>query len=219
MTKIKAVVFDFDGTLLNTFEHIVQAFELVLPQYGVKPDREAIRAVVGMTLLDCYKTLVPEGDHEAMRRLHHEAQQTPEMYELIKVYDNLRETIEELRLEGLKIAVWTNRGRESVDLIFDHTGITDLFDIVLTPSEVKNPKPDPEGLNLLAQKLSIPTSEMVMVGDMNIDVQAGQSADVAATIAMTHGFGTVEELKAAKPSFIIDSFYELIPVIKKIGAK
>jgi beta-phosphoglucomutase-like phosphatase (HAD superfamily) len=46
-SRIKAVVFDLDGTILDTFEHIVQAFELVLPQFGVRKDREAIRGVIG----------------------------------------------------------------------------------------------------------------------------------------------------------------------------
>ncbi|MDB5183258.1 MAG: family hydrolase [Candidatus Saccharibacteria bacterium] len=217
--KLKAVVFDFDGTLLNTFEHIVRAFEVVLPKYGVKPDREAIRRVIGMTLIDCYKTLVPNGDHEAMKKLHHETQQTPEMYELILAYDNLRETLETLREQGIKLAVQTNRGRKSVDLIFAHIGLADLFDYVMTADEIDNPKPDPKGLIFIAKEFSIKTSEMVMVGDMPIDVKTGQNAGVAAIIGMTHGFGTRAELESAGASYILDSFAGLPSVITRLQEK
>jgi HAD superfamily hydrolase (TIGR01549 family) len=217
--KLKAVVFDFDGTLLNTFEHIVRAFEVVLPKHGVKPDREAIRKIVGMTLMDCYKNLVPNGDHEAMYRLHHETQQTPEMYSLIVAYDNLRETLEKLQDQDLKIAVLTNRGRKSADLILAYTGIADLFDFVVTADEVDSPKPDPKGLNFIAKEFSINSSEMVMVGDMPLDVKTGQNARVKATIVLTHGFGTRAELKSAGADYILDSFLELPSVITKLQEK
>jgi HAD superfamily hydrolase (TIGR01549 family) len=217
MSDIELVVFDIDGTMLNTFEHIVQAFEVVLPQHNVKPDREAIRQVIGLTLIDCYKVLVPGGNHEAMRELHHETQQTPEMYALITAYDGLRETLELLEQKGVKRAVQTNRSRQSVDLIFDHVGIGALFDFILTPDEVSKPKPNPEGIQLISKQLEVPLNSMVMVGDTHIDILTGINGRVAGTIGLTHGFGTREELEKAGASQIIDSFTELPTALNKIG--
>lgn len=208
MAEVKTAVFDVDGTLINTFEHIVQAFEVVLPRHDVEPDRENIRKVIGMTLIDCYRHLVPEGDHEAMAELHHETQQTPEMYELIVMYDGLRETLELMRSGGVQTAVQTNRSRRSVDLIFNHLGMTDLFDCVVTPNEVAKPKPDPEGIVLISSKLGVSPEQTVMVGDTPTDVLTGKNAGCAATFALTHGFGTRQELELAKPDYIADSFRE-----------
>lgn len=216
MPKIQAVVFDVDGTLLNTFEHIIQAFEVVLPQHGVKPDREAIRTVIGKTLIDCYRTLVPQGDHEAMKSLHHETQQTPEMYALIVAYDDLRKTLEEIRAKGIKTAVLTNRSRVSIDLIFEHIGIADLFDIIVTFDDVQAPKPDTRGLEYIASGLKVSTPSIVIVGDTHIDTETGKRGGVAATIGITHGFGTREELEAAGTGYLIDSFAELSEIIDRI---
>lgn len=217
MSKIKAVVFDVDGTLLNTFEHIVQAFEVVLPEHGVAPDREAIRLVIGKTLVDCYKALVPEGDHDAMAKLHHETQQTPEMYGLIVAYAGLRETLQELKGSGIKNAVQTNRSKHSINLIFDHVGIHDLFDIIVTPQDVTHPKPDTEGISLIAKQLGVAPGNMVMVGDTPIDVITGKNAGVAKTIGLTHGFGSKEELQKSGADHIVDNLSAIRPIIDKLG--
>lgn len=214
MAKIEAVVFDVDGTIINTFEHIVQSFEVVLPQHGVTPDREQIRAVIGLTLIDCYKALAPDGDHEAMRALHHETQQTPEMYALITEYEGLREACDELARKGIKKAVQTNRSRTSIDLIFGHLGILDLFDLAITPDEVSSPKPDPEGIYLIAKEFHTAPDRMVIIGDTAIDVYTGKNAGMAATIAVTHGFGDRASLSDA--SYKIDSLLELPEVLESM---
>jgi len=214
MTKIKLVVFDVDGTMLNTFEHIVRAFEVVLPQHNVKADREVIRKVIGKTLIDCYKELAPNADHEAMTKLHHDTQQTKEMYDLIAAYDGLRESLEGLHSIGVKTAIQTNRSRESIDLIFDHVGISGLFDEIVTPDSVMHPKPDPEGLLIISKRLSISPDSVVMVGDTPIDILAGKNAGTI-TIGVTHGFGTREELKVSNPDHIVDSLSEVERVIKE----
>jgi len=215
MSKIKGVVFDVDGTLLNTFEHIVQAFEVVLPEHGAVADREAIRRVIGMTLIDCYKTLVPKGNHEAMRAKHHEVQQTPEMYALIVAYDGLHEALDELKGAGIKTAIQTNRSRESIDLIFDHIGITGLFGTIITPEDVDEPKPNSAGINLIALRSKIEPADMMMVGDTAIDIKTAQAAGMRGSVGVTHGFGTRAELEAAGATVIIDGFKELAKAINE----
>ena len=214
MSKIECAVFDVDGTLLNTFEHIVQAFEIVLPGFGVSPDRENIRKVIGKKLLDCYKDLVPEGDHDAMARAHHEAQQTPEMYDLITIYDGLRESCEELEATGVKTAIQTNRGRESIDLIFNHLQISDVFDTIVTPEDVQEPKPADDGIQVISRRLQISPSQMVMIGDTPIDVQTAMNAGMAGSIGILHGFGTEQELKDAGATVLIDGLDKLPEAVR-----
>lgn len=216
MSKIEAVVFDVDGTLLDTFEHIVRAFEKVLPSHGVEPDRELIRAVVGKTLVECYEILSPTVDAKLAASQHHEIQQTPEMYDLIVAYDSLRETLDELNLLGIKRAVVTNRSQPSLGLIFDHVGIAGDFEAMITPSELTKPKPDPEGVLSAAERFGVLAGSMIMVGDTHIDVRTGKNAKVRATVGVTHGFGTREELESAGADYIIDSLAELPGIIRTI---
>lgn len=210
---IKAVVFDTDGTLLDTFEHIVQTFEHVLPQANVEPHREDIRKVIGQTLIECYESLAPGHNAADLARVHHEYQQSEEMYQLIVAYEGLHEALEKLKKGGVGCAVVSNRGKESLDLIFDYTGLADFFDIVISGTDVERPKPDPVAMQGVIDYFSINPSEIAMVGDTPIDIMFGKNAKVGTTIAMTHGFATYKELNDAGPDYILDSFMQLPKVI------
>lgn len=213
MSSIEGVVFDVDGTLIDTFEHIVQAFEIVLPEHGATADRQAIAAVIGQTLQQCYESLHPQGDHAAMAARHHEVQQTPDMYALITVHEGLSEALYGLEQHGIARAVLTNRSRHSIDLIFSHLGIRDDFEVIVTPQDVTEPKPDPEGLLVVASKLNIAVSQLAMVGDTAIDVTTGKNAQAGKTIGLTHGFGSKESIKQAGADVIIDGFSRLLPAL------
>ncbi len=209
MNRIEGVVFDVDGTIIDTFEHIVRAFEVVLPEYGALADREAIAAVIGRTLRQCYEVLHPSGDHDVMAARHHEVQQAPNMYDLITIYDGFTDVLDTLADASIKSAVLTNRSRISLDLIFSHLGIQDKFDVVVTPQDVTTPKPDPEGLLLVSKKLKLPPASLAIVGDTEIDILAGKKAGVAMTVGVTHGFGSRKSITAAGADKIIDHFDDL----------
>lgn len=213
-SRIKAVVFDLDGTILDTFEHIVQAFELVLPQFGVRKDREAIRGVIGKTLHECYGVFLPETLVADAAKLHHQTQQSPEMYELITAYDGLHDCLNELIVQGYKVAVLTNRSRRSVDLIFSHMSLENVFDVVVTTDESPAPKPDPQGVQAISKKLSLQPEELVMIGDTAIDVKTAKNAGMAASIGVTHGFGLKSELETAGADYVIPSLSVLPNIIK-----
>ncbi|QQS69052.1 HAD family hydrolase [Candidatus Saccharibacteria bacterium] len=214
---IKAVIFDLDGTVIDTFEHIVQAFELVLPKFGVQKTREDIRAVIGKTLEECYREFLPEAVAYSAAELHHETQQSPEMYELITVYESLRQVVDALHEQQRKAAVLTNRSRRSVDLIFAHTGLADTFDAVVTVDESGAPKPDSAGIYILGKRLGIEASAMVMVGDTAIDVVTAEHAGMAGSVGLTHGFGLRRELEEAGADYVIDSLAELPGVVERLN--
>lgn len=214
MTKIKAVCFDFDGTLVNTFEHIVQAFEKVLIENNLEPDREVIRALVGKTLEECYKILLPDVEASVPMARHHELQQTSEMYELIVLYDGIMDTLDALHAQDIKCAVVTNRTQPSLGLILDHTGLAEKFDLFVGPEHVSHNKPHPEPLEFAAKKLGVSAHEIIMVGDTHIDVAASKAAG-ATCVGLTHGFGTRAELEEAGADYVIDNVEELIPIVIK----
>lgn len=82
----------------------------------------------------------------------------------------------------------TNRGRESVDLIFEHIGITDTFDAVVTIDESHDPKPGIGGVQLIAKELGVAVGNLIMVGDTSIDMETAGWAGMKASIGLTHGF-------------------------------
>lgn len=209
MPQIRAVVFDLDGTLLNTLEHIVQAFEKVAAEHGQKVSRDKILAIIGPPLVDCYRLLLPEHDSSTSADRHHSIQQTDEFMELIQEYSDLHMLLDALKAKGLKIAIFTNRWRRGVDLIFGKLGLGDEFDLIITPESVKKGKPDPEGLCIIAKKLNLDGKDIAMVGDMIVDIEAGKAAGAGMTVGITHGFGSREQLEEAGADYVVDSLTEL----------
>lgn len=213
--KIAAVVFDLDGTLLDTMEYIVHAFERVITEHGGEPDREKIIAAIGPPLVDCYEELLPTHDAKRASDRHHALQQTDEFLELIDEYADVRKVVDGLHEVGVKVAIFTNRRREGVKTCFQKLKLDVEFDAIITPDDIATGKPDPEGLFLIAKLLNISTSVMAMVGDMEVDIETGKRAKVAKTIGITHGFRSREHLREAGADSIVGSLQEVLNVIQK----
>jgi pyrophosphatase PpaX len=215
MKGIDVFAFDVDGTMLDTYEHIVKAFEYTLDEHKISSSRDLIRSVIGMTLHQCYEALAPEHtNHDLLAETHHNVQQSQEMYELITVYDGLVSVLDVIHQKDKKAVVVTNRSRGSLKLIFDHVGLSDKFDYIVTKDDVTHPKPDPEGIWLVARELGVDKNKIAMIGDTSIDITAGKNANAGMTIAMSHGFGSEEELRTSEPDIILDSFKELEELIR-----
>lgn len=208
---IKAVVFDVDGTLLDTREYIAQAFEYALTKHGLPlPSREEIRAQVGPPLADCYRALAPGASIESLCEAHRAFQK--EHYDVISTYPGTHELLQKLREKNIKIGLASTR---SVTLIpsVEHAGIAPLVDCIVDGSAVKKNKPDPEALFVVLNSFSIAPKFSAMVGDTHVDIEAGKNAGVARTFGITHGFGTRESLVAAQADHVIDTLSELETLI------
>jgi phosphoglycolate phosphatase len=84
---------------------------------------------------------------------------------------------------------------------------------------VKRGKPHPEGLDRLLERLSVKPDQTIMVGDAAPDIQAGRAAGAAATIGVTHGFGTRTELQSASADYLLDSLAGLPELVAAISAQ
>lgn len=204
---IKAVIFDVDGTLLDTREFIFQAYEDTLSRHGHSaPPRELISKYIGLSLQDCYRAFAPEGNIKILCEDHHDFQL--EKLHLIKPYAGLRETLNTLKESGLKLGLYSSRKGTLVPSL-EHIGIRDYFEVVVQGDEVENHKPHPEGVITAANGLAVNYSDAVMIGDTIYDIQAGKAANVALTIGITHGFGTLADLESASPDHIVGSLVEV----------
>lgn len=207
--KLRAIVFDVDGMLLDTREFIFQAYEHTLARFGhATPARAAMSKQIGKSLETCYLTFAPDGNIEALCAAHDAFQNTPEMIGLITAYPGVPEMLRELRTAGLKLAVFSSRKLTLMSSL-EQAGIADFFEIVVQGDEVTHHKPHPEGLFKAFAGLEVKPERAAMIGDATVDILAGKAANVALTIGITHGFGTREELQAAQPDYIVDNVAEL----------
>ncbi len=208
---IKAVLFDVDGTLLDTTEFIMGAFEHTLKTHGVPAvARHEIAKLVGGPILKIYKTLVPDKPPEELFETH--ASHQMEHLHTIKVYPQVLETLKKLKKHTLKIGAITNRTGRNARKSLEITGLMPFIDYLLTKDDVQNHKPHPEPILKALAHFKIKPSEAIMIGDATPDIEAGKNANVK-TIGVTYGFGK-DIIKDAKPDYLVDSFEEILPIIK-----
>lgn len=188
MNDVRAVLFDVDGTLLDTREYIFRAFEHSLGVHGFPiPARSGISRVIGSPILDCYRALTGSGedDIERLAASHREFQFAH--FELSVPFPNVSETLARLKERGLKLGAVTNRFSQSVIPTLSSAGLTHFFDTLVCLDQVERPKPDPMHLLKALASLDEQPPNAVMVGDSPIDIEAGKNAGTK-TVFVTYGF-------------------------------
>lgn len=215
--KLHVALLDVDGTLLDTREYLMQAFEHTIATHGYEvPSREGIARFIGRSLRDCYEGLLPGVPFGPLKNTHAAFQETA--MELVTSYDNARDSLELLRNNGWQLGVFSSRYGNLIPTL-DQAGLAHMFDVIIDGKQVTRHKPDPEGIFLALGRLSATPEQTVMIGDAPVDIQAGKAAEVGMTIAITHGFGTREDLLAVGPDFLVDSLAEIPPILLGTSVK
>lgn len=214
MQNIKLIIFDLDGTLVDAYAAINSSFNYVLRKLGLKPQRaDTIRRSVGWGDRNLLKPYVPGKDLRralSLYRKHHR-------YSLLKhahLYPHVGSLLRHLKAEGYKLAVASNRPTEFSLILLRHLRLMDLFDYVLCADKLKSGKPYPEILNKIIQRFGFKKSQVLYVGDMAIDAQAGRRARVN-TVIVSGGSSSNLEIKREKPFRVISSIGKFAGLLKR----
>ena len=194
----KLIVFDLDGTLLNTLLDLTEAVNhaLALFNYPLRTD-EQIRKAIGDGVKMLIQRSVPDGENnpnkeEVLKEFRKYYQAHYNVH--TKRYDGMLEALNELKALGFTLAVVTNKiDPISKDLMnYYYKGI---FSYVLGDTPMFERKPNPKGLEFVINKLGFTKEETAYVGDTNVDYQLAKNAKVD-ILLVTYGFRSEEELKS-----------------------
>ena len=212
----KLIIFDFDGTLGDTRQNIIITMQRTMRMVGlpVKSDAECA-ATIGLTLEDGFKSLYPDMDKQmadrcvdAYRDIFMES-----VEELIpQLFPGVADTLARLDAMGIKMSVASSRQSQSLLLFLEHMGVLGYFPYVLGADNVLKHKPDPEPVLKTLRELDYAPSDVIVVGDMPVDVAMAHGADVRA-IAVTFGNATREELVESGADYIIDDFTKILDIV------
>lgn len=184
---LKLIVFDVDGTLVDTDEVILATWKELIRRYKPKDyflDDSIIKTFSGPPLNESLKRVFPELDQEFIAKEYNNV--TPKFYkENIKTFPNVREVLIKLKNDGYKLAILTSKDSNMTKYTLELAKIDiNLFDEIVTSSDVKKLKPNPDGLIKIFNSLNVTNDEAINVGDTEFDYYCGINANVK-TIMMT----------------------------------
>jgi phosphoglycolate phosphatase-like HAD superfamily hydrolase len=179
----RAVVFDLDGTLLDSLPLVLRAFSHALTPFGGRPTMETF-AHLGGPPEKIFPSLIPDASHvpAAMIRLN---EFTRENHHLIAPFAGALALLSELKAREVRLAIWTGRDRASTDSLLLSNSMTPFFDVVVCGDDLPTHKPDPAGLIEILSQLSLKPADALYMGDADVDVLGGVGARVD-TILINH---------------------------------
>jgi len=207
--SIKGIIFDLDGTLIDSYQAIYISFEFAYKNMGLQAlPFDEVKRVVGYGLRNIFRHLL--GEERMLEALRLFRQKYEEVYrQNTHFLPGGRELLEALYCRGIKLAVATNKlGRLSRE-IFQHFEIENLFTVIVGDEDVSHNKPHPEMLFYAIEKMGLQNEDVIFVGDSLIDVQTGKNAGVRVFVIPT-GVSRREELEKAQPSVILDKPTDLL---------
>ena len=214
MSKIKAVLFDFDGTIMDTNTIILKSwqhtFNTVL---GRDPDFELIKQTFGEPLDETMKKLFPDRDTHEMVETYRNYQR--HIYrEDITMFPGTKEVIEELKRRGYQVAIVTSRLWSSTTQGLYKFDIAHMFDAVVSAEDTTIHKPDPTPILLCLDKLGIEPDEALMVGDSKFDILCARNAGVESCLVSWTITVDDELRRELAPEYYITEASQLLDIVE-----
>ena len=207
--RFRLVVFDWDGTLIDSTAAIVHALRASALDLGLPvPSRERASHVIGLGLFEAIGIAVPGIEREQLpefvvRYRHHYFAVDGRL----EPFDGVSPLLGELVDSGAWLAVATGKSRAGLDRALEQTGFARHF-LTTRCADEGAPKPDPWMLRDICEELGVEAGRAVMIGDTSHDLRMARAAGASA-VAVTYGAHPLEELQACEPSACVDSVAQL----------
>lgn len=215
---IRAVLFDFDGTLADTTGLIMDCYRHTMRAHlgEVPPDEEWLRGFG--TPLEVQIARFARSAEEAGRMLEtYREHQLLHYAALLRPFAGAVETVAELERRGFGLAIVTSRHRESTLRGMDLCGLVRHFPVIVTPEDVSSPKPHPEPVLVALERLGVDAAEAVFVGDSPHDVAAGRAAGTRTAGALWGPFPRAA-LEAEGPDWLLEAPGKVLRVVENGSA-
>jgi pyrophosphatase PpaX len=207
----QAVVFDLDGTIVDSVELIIVSFQHAMREVlGKEVSREESIAYVGRPLREQMVIFCPERADELVtsyREFNHR-----EHDRMLSLYEGILPLLDRLQKAGVKLGLVTSKSRPTTQMAFDLTGIEHYFGSTICSDESPGNKPSPDPILLCLEQLQVSPVDAAYVGDSPADIQAALAAGVEA-IGVTWGVFDADTLAAERPDILVDTIAELAEVL------
>jgi HAD superfamily hydrolase (TIGR01509 family) len=215
---VEAVMFDMDGTLVNSRQAIVSSYhdasERILG-HRHPTDEAELEEILKLRGIEAFPRVVGSDDPEKLVAFSEAFQAAYARHqETIPHYPGLPEALQELTAMGVKLGIATSKARARLDLDLSRLGLTDYFAFTVTGDEVPNGKPAPDPIIAVADGLGVAVENGLYVGDGENDIRAAHAAGMRA-VGVAFGFHP-NECRAENPEYFVESYVELVEVVASL---
>lgn len=207
--QIRLLVFDWDGTLVDSLERIVGSVHHATDLCGLERcTDDEVHAIIGLSLKHAFLQLYPgqadiyETFRQAYAKHYLDQEQEPSPF-----YPGVRDALDNFRSAGYQLAVATGKSRIGLDRILQGHDMQDFFDITRCADETRS-KPDPLMLQEILNHCDQPARQAIMVGDSPFDLQMANRLGIA-PVAVSYGAQPLSVLQQERPVLSIDNFTQL----------
>jgi phosphoglycolate phosphatase len=184
-TRFKAVLFDLDGTLIDSYPAIAASVNHVRAGHGLPPLPEAeVRRHVGRGPAELLQRTVERGDVQA-NVLAYRAHHPSVLREGTRLMPGAGEALRTLHERGLRVGVCSNKPARFSREIVSFLGVSDCVDVLLGPEDVARPKPAPDMIEVALARLGVGRDQALYVGDMTVDIETARAAGVRVWVVAT----------------------------------
>jgi len=218
MKKIdaKLIIFDLDGTLIDSKEDIATALNQTLKAVSIPElPLSVIYSHVGNGVRELLKDSVREADNgvdfsEAVK--HFRKIYPKRLLDTTVMFDGVKEQLDHFFSKNKVMAVASNKPAEYVNPVIDGLGMRKYFAEVFGGNSLKTKKPEPEMINTILKNTGIIKEDAVFIGDSAVDIEAGKNSSIK-TIGCTYGFRSKEEIIKSMPDIVIEHPKQMSEVI------
>lgn len=209
--NFKAVVFDWDGTLVDSEAHIVESISHAAAHAGLPElsyDRK--KSIIGLGMREALLDLYPELNDEHIKKLreYYADYFFSRATESHNLFEGVEATLMALRDKGVRLAVATGKSRNGLNKALESSGLGHFFEIERCADETRS-KPHPMMLQEIASHFGFEYGDMLMVGDTSFDLDMAKQVGMPA-VAVSYGVHEGTELLAREPLALVDSLEELL---------
>lgn len=212
---IRNILFDLDGTLLDTNELIIQSFQHTYQRHLNKHvDKEDIIKTFGEILKITLDREFGDDSEEAIKTYRNF--QIGKFEKLISIREGVKEGVMKLYNQGYKLAVVTSRLNKSAIMGLNHFGLMEYFDIVIGADDTDKHKPDPTPAFMALQEMGGKPEETIFVGDSPFDVLCGKNAGIKSVIVGWSAL-PMDIILKHEPDYVVDSMEELVALVEELN--
>ncbi len=214
--NIDTVLFDFDGTVMNTNDVILQSWQHTFRTLrGREEDPEVLLKTFGEPLETTMKKFFPEIPVEesikVYRSFHYD-----NFGDLISVFPGMDDLIAEVKRRGYRLGLVTSRLYNTTMQGLEKYGLKEYFDVIVTANDTTKHKPDPEPVNITLEKLGAKPENSIMLGDTLFDLLCAKNAGIRSVLvswSLALSGKTKEDLGDAAPDYILEKPEDLLEII------